>query len=303
MDLSYEHCTLCPRRCGVNRLAGETGFCGMGASVRVARAAPHYWEEPILSALTGSGTVFFSGCTLRCAYCQNQKISHEKFGRDLAPGQLREIFQRLVDAGVQNLNLVTPTHFLPDILPALEPKLPVPVVYNCGGYESVQTLRALEGKIDIYLPDFKYADSSLAARLSAAPDYPEAALAAIREMIRQVGPPVYGEEGELLRGVVVRHLILPGQLENSLVAIEAIASLPKGQFLFSLMRQYTPAGALAGTAPFDRAITDEEADAALSWAWLNGLEEGFFQDAQSAKEAYIPDFSLQGVDKPWEDML
>ena len=301
MALSYESCTLCPRRCGVNRAAGERGYCGMGAQVRAARAAPHYWEEPALSARGGSGTVFFSGCTLRCAYCQNGKISHEGFGIELDSAALRAVFERLLEAGVQNINLVTPTHFLPDILPALEPKLPVPVVYNCGGYESVETLRALEGKVDVYLPDYKYSDPALAARLSGAADYPQAALAAIREMLRQTGAPVFDDEGALVRGTLIRHLILPGYLDNTLGAIEAIASLPKGQFLFSLMRQYTPARGLE--APLDRAVTDEEADAALSWAWLCGLEQGYFQESGSAAEAYIPDFSLQGLDGPWEDWL
>ena len=301
MGISYESCTLCPRRCGVNRAAGELGFCRMGGHVRVARAAPHYWEEPVLSDGGGSGTVFFSGCTLRCSFCQNSRISRDGFGEELDKGRLRGILEQLVDAGVENINLVTPTHFLPDILPALEPKLPVPVVYNCGGYESVETLRALEGYVDIYLPDYKYADAALAARLSGAGDYPETALLAIREMIRQTGAPVMSEDGHLLHGTLIRHLILPGYLDNTLGAIEAIAALPKGQYLFSLMRQYTPINALP--APLDRMVTDEEADAALSWAMLCGLDEGFYQDAQSAEDAYIPDFSLQCIDRPWEPWL
>ena len=168
MGISYESCTLCPRRCGVNRAAGVLGFCRMGGHVRVARAAPHYWEEPVLSEGGGSGTVFFSGCTLRCSFCQNSRISRDGFGEELDKGRLRGILEQLVDAGVENINLVTPTHFLPDILPALEPKLPVPVVYNCGGYERVETLRELESHVDVYLPDLKYMDSRLADRLSAA---------------------------------------------------------------------------------------------------------------------------------------
>ena len=185
--LDYRHCTLCPRRCGVDRTAGQLGFCRMPDQIHAARAALHYWEEPVISGSYGSGAVFFSGCTLRCAFCQNGVISQENFGKPLSPAGLRAAFERLIDEGCQNINLVTPTHFLPSILPALTPKLPVPVVYNCGGYESVETLRQLEGLVDIYLPDFKYSDDRLAAKLSAAPDYGETAAAAIREMYRQVG--------------------------------------------------------------------------------------------------------------------
>ena len=180
--LSYTHCTLCPRRCGVDRTRGQLGFCKMPGQVHAARAGVHYWEEPVISGSFGSGAVFFSGCTLKCAFCQNYDISQENFGKPMTSAELRAAFERLIDEGVQNINLVTPTHFLPDILPALEPKLPVPVVYNCGGYESVETLRQLEGKIDVYLPDFKYSDNALAKKLSSAPDYFETASAAILEM-------------------------------------------------------------------------------------------------------------------------
>ena len=171
--LSYENCRLCPRQCGVDRTRAERGFCRMPGAIRAARAAAHYWEEPVISGSYGSGAVFFSGCTLRCRFCQNYEISANGAGRALTSAQLRDVFLRLIDEGVQNINLVTPTQFLPSILPALTPKLPVPVVYNCGGYESVETLRQLEGLIDVYLPDYKYSDAQLAARLSAAPDYPE----------------------------------------------------------------------------------------------------------------------------------
>ena len=216
-------CTLCPRRCGAERTETEGhGFCGMPAGLRVARAALHLWEEPPLSGTRGSGTVFFSGCTLRCCYCQNREISAGGFGRAVTTGRLREIFEELIAQGAHNINLVTPTHFLPWILPALEPKLPVPVVYNCGGYESVETLWLLEGKVDVYLPDLKYADAALAARLSAAPDYFPAATAAIREMFRQTGPYVM-EDGLLKRGVMIRHLVLPGQLDNTRRCIDWVA--------------------------------------------------------------------------------
>ena len=214
--MTYTACTLCPRRCGVNRAAGQLGFCRQGAQLRAARAAAHFWEEPCISGHWGSGAVFFSGCTLRCVYCQNHSISSGGAGQPLTAGQLRRVFEQLIDQGVHNINLVTPTQFLPDILPALEPKLPVPVIMNSGGYESVPTLRALEGLVDIYLPDFKYADPALGARLSSAGDYPAAALAAIREMARQTGPAQYDDDGMLLSGTLVRHLVLPGCVDNSL---------------------------------------------------------------------------------------
>ena len=281
-------CTLCPRRCGAERTETEGhGFCGMPAGLRVARAALHLWEEPPLSGTRGSGTVFFSGCTLRCCYCQNREISAGGFGRAVTTGRLREIFEELIAQGAHNINLVTPTHFLPWILPALEPKLPVPVVYNCGGYERAETLRALEGKIDIYLPDFKYANPSLAAELSGAADYFTVAAQAIREMVRQTGSPAWQGE-KLAGGTIIRHLILPGQVDNSLRVLDWIGeTFQPGQVLVSLMRQYTPMGGLA--APFDRRVTEEEYQAVLSWMYLNRLE-GFTQDAEAADSVYIPDF-------------
>ena len=203
-------CRLCPRECGAQRTEQRgSGFCGMPVGIRVARAALHRWEEPPISGTNGSGAVFFSGCTLRCCYCQNHAISAEGFGKDVTPQRLRAIFEELIAQGAHNIDLITATHFLPWILPALEPKLPVPLVYNCGGYEKVETLRRLEGLVDIWLPDMKYADGGLAAELSAAPDYFPVAAAAIQEMFRQTGPYVI-ENGLLRRGVVIRHLVLPG---------------------------------------------------------------------------------------------
>lgn len=293
--LSYEHCTLCPRRCGVNRAAGQLGFCRMPAQIHAARAAAHYWEEPVISGSFGSGTVFFTGCTLRCGFCQNAEISQNQVGFPLDFRRLREIFLRLIDEGVQNINLVTPTHFLPDILPALSPKLPVPVVYNCGGYESVETLRQLEGLVDVYLPDFKYSDGALAARLSAAPDYPEVAAAAISEMVRQTGPCTVVDD-ELRRGTLVRHLILPGCVDNSLGVVDWFADhFPDGSVLFSLMAQYTPMGPLAHTPPFDRTITEEEYAAVESWMELRGVQNGFVQDFASARRDFIPAFNGEGI--------
>ncbi len=293
--LTYANCTLCPRRCGVDRTAGALGFCRMPGRLRAARAAAHYWEEPAISGSFGSGAVFFSGCTLGCGYCQNEPISHQGLGKPLDSARLREIFESLIDEGVQNINLVTPTHFLPDILPALTPKLPVPVVYNCGGYESVETLRALEGLVDIYLPDFKYSDGALAARLSQAPDYPEIAAAAIEEMARQTGPCTL-EDDELVRGTLVRHLVLPGCVENSLGVVDWFADhFPDGSVWFSLMAQYTPMGRLAGTPPFDRTVTEDEYAAVRSWLELRGIEQGYVQDFQAATAEYIPEFDFTGL--------
>ena len=287
-------CTLCPRRCGAERTETEGhGFCGMPAGLRVARAALHLWEEPPLSGTRGSGTVFFSGCTLRCCYCQNREISAGGFGRAVTTGRLREIFEELIAQGAHNINLVTPTHFLPWILPALEPKLPVPVVYNCGGYESVETLRLLEGKVDVYLPDLEYADAALAARLSAAPDYFPAATAAIREMFRQTGPYVM-EDGLLKRGVMIRHLVLPGQLDNTRRCIDWVAqTFSPGQVLFSLMSQYTPQPGSEG--PLGRHVTAGEYRSAVAYMKNCGITDGFTQERTAAREEYTPPFDLTGV--------
>lgn len=293
--LSYTHCTLCPRRCGVDRTRGQLGFCKMPGQVHAARVGVHYWEEPVISGSFGSGAVFFSGCTLKCAFCQNYDISQENFGKPLTSAELRAAFERLIDEGVQNINLVTPTHFLPDILPALEPKLPVPVVYNCGGYESVETLRQLEGKIDVYLPDFKYSDNALAKKLSSAPDYFETASAAILEMYRQVGKPVI-EGDEMKRGVLLRHLVLPGCVDNSLGVLDWVAEhFRSGDILFSLMSQYVPMGCAAEMPPFDRRITELEYDSVLSYMMLLGIEDGYTQDFSSAERGYTPSFDLTGL--------
>lgn len=293
--LSYTHCTLCPRRCGVDRTRGQLGFCKMPGQVHAARAGVHYWEEPVISGSFGSGAVFFSGCTLKCAFCQNYDISQENFGKPMTSAELRAAFERLIDEGVQNINLVTPTHFLPDILPALEPKLPVPVVYNCGGYESVETLRHLEGKIDVYLLDFKYSDNALAKKLSSAPDYFETASAAILEMYRQVGKPVL-EDDEMKRGVLVRHLVLPGCVDNSLGVLDWVAEhFRSGDILFSLMSQYVPMGRAAEMPPFDRRITELEYDSVLSYMMLLGIEDGYTQDFSSAERGYTPSFDLTGL--------
>ena len=271
----------------MDRDAGELGFCRCPATALVAKTMLHQWEEPALAPNGKSGAVFFGGCTLGCKYCQNAAISGGAVGKPTDSAGLRQIFEDLIAQGAENIDLVTPTHFLPTILPALEPKLPVPVVYNCGGYERVESLRALDGKVDIYLPDLKYADPRLGRALSAAPDYFEKATAAILEMHRQVGAPQFHGE-KLVRGVVIRHLILPGFVENSLKVLDWIGeAFAPGEVLVSLMRQYTPMPGLP--APLDRRVTDEEYDAVLSWMYLNDLE-GFTQEEDSADANFIPDF-------------
>ena len=279
--LSYRSCMLCPRRCGVDREAGELGFCRMPGQLRAARAMLHYGEEPPICANYGTGAVFFV-------------FLHEVKPSGVLPIiSMRETFLRLIDEGAQSIDLVTPTHFLPSILPALTPRLPVPVIYNCGGYESVETLRELEGLIDIYLPDYKYADPELAARLSGARDYPAVAAAALREMYRQVGGTVLNEDGQMIKGMLVRHLVLPGYLSNTLAALDTIAALfPARDVPVSLMSQYVPMGNLP--APLDRGITREEYDGALSWMELCGLT-GYWQDFSSATTEYLPDFSDPGL--------
>ena len=285
--MDYSNCELCPRVCGVNRTAGERGFCGCPDTALVAKAMLHKWEEPALAGGGGSGAVFFGGCTLGCKFCQNAAISGGPVGVPTDSAGLRRIFEDLIAQGAENIDLVTPTQYLPTIAPALNPKLPVPVVYNCGGYERAETIRALEGKIDIYLPDLKYCDASLAAELSGAADYFSAAADAIREMVRQTGRPRWKGE-RMARGTIIRHLILPGQVENSLRVLDWIGeNFAPGEVLVSLMRQYTPMGGLP--APYDRRVTEEEYEAVLSWMYLNRLE-GFTQEAAAADAGFIPDF-------------
>ena len=286
-EMDYVNCTLCPRQCGVDRTVGQRGFCAAPAEAMVAKAMLHQWEEPVLAGSGGSGAIFFSGCTLGCAYCQNRAISGAAVGKAMDSRGLRQLMEDLIARGAENIDLVTPTHYLPTILPALEPKLPVPVVYNCGGYERPETIRALAGKVDIYLPDLKYAEESLAAALSGAGDYFEVAAAAIREMVAQVGAPKWNGE-KLKSGVIVRHLILPGHVENSLKVLDWLGeTFAPGEILVSLMRQYTPMPGLS--APLDRTVTEDEYQAVLSWMMLNDLE-GFTQEAEAADAGFIPDF-------------
>ena len=263
----------------------------MGAQPRLARAMLHFGEEPVISGEKGAGAVFFSGCTLRCKFCQNADISEH--GKGKPSENLRAIFEKLIADGAQTLDLVTPTHFLPDILPALSPKLLIPVVYNCGGYERIETLRLLDGKIDVYMPDLKYADNTLAAKYSAAPDYSEVATAAILEMYRQVGDVVI-ENGIMKKGVLIRHLVLPNCLDNTLRVIEWVAeNFPKNAVLFSLMSQYVPMNGVQ--APLNRTITEEEYSGAVSWMEFCGLSNGFTQEFSSATTEYLPSFNFDGI--------
>lgn len=285
--MSYVNCNLCPRQCGVDRTKGEKGFCRCPDTALVAKTMLHQWEEPALAGSGGSGAIFFGGCTLGCKYCQNAAISGGPVGKAVNSQELRQMMEALISQGAENIDLVTPTHFLPTVIPALTPKLPVPVVYNCGGYERTESIAKLTGLVDIYLPDMKYADNALAARLSGAGDYFQVASNAIQEMVRQVGPVQWDGE-KVTRGVIIRHLILPGQIENSLKVLDWIGdTFAPGQVLVSLMRQYTPMPDLP--APFDRPITQEEYDAVLSWMLLNDLQ-GFTQEASSSTTAFIPDF-------------
>ena len=285
--MDYVNCNLCPRRCGVDRTAGERGYCGCGDKAMIAKEMLHNWEEPALAGRGGSGAIFFGGCTLGCRYCQNRAISSAPVGEEMDSRQLRLLMQDLIAQGAENIDLVTPTHFLPTVLPALEQKLPVPVVYNCGGYERPETIALLDSKVDIFLPDMKYGDNALARQLSGAEDYFEVASRAIRTMVDITGP-VQWQSEKLKKGTVIRHLILPGHVENSLKVLDWIGqTFRRGEVLVSLMRQYTPMPGLS--APLDRTVTEEEYQAVLSWVYLNGLE-GFTQEETAADKGFIPDF-------------
>lgn len=289
-------CTLCPLQCGADRTR-VPGACGAG-SLKVARAALHHWEEPCISGSRGSGTVFFSHCTLRCCYCQNFPISAQGLGKEISVERLRDIFLELQAQGAHNINLVSPTQYLPWILPALDGArsmgLTIPIVYNTGGYERVETVRLLAPYVDIWLTDLKYGDDALGQRLSGVPDYFTVARDAIRQMIAQCPLPQYDQEGILQKGVIIRHLVLPGQTGDSQKVLDWMASLPKGSYIPSLMSQFTPFHK-AAEAGLGRRITSYEYKKVLNHALALGLEEGFCQDKSSAKEEYTPPFDLEGV--------
>jgi len=288
-------CEICPRRCNAERTAEKAGgVCRMPAGLVVARAMLHLWEEPVLSGKNGAGCIFFSGCNLGCVFCQNGHISHENFGKVITPAHLREIMEDLVSQGAHCIDLVTPTHFTPWVLEALEKPLGVPVVWNSGGYERVESVEAWRGYIDIWLADLKYVSSALSAELSAAPDYFEVAAAAIDEMVRQVGAYQLGDDGLMRSGVILRHLVLPGQMENTKRVIDYVSThFPPKTVLFSLMSQYTPQP--GSTGALARRLNEREYRTAVQYMRDCGLTDGFCQELSSAKEEYTPVFDLQGV--------
>lgn len=290
-------CLLCPRRCGTDRAAGERGFCGMGSEPVVARSAAHFGEEPCISGVRGSGTVFFSGCSLHCVFCQNREISIVARGREVTVPRLVEIFGELEAQGVHNLNLVTATHFADSVVEALKIARPsIPVVWNSSGYEAPETLKMLEGFVSVYLPDLKYSLPSRASRYSGAGDYPETAKAAVSEMFRQTGPYVLDGEGIMRRGVLIRHLMLPGALEDTLDIIDFVSSaFPKNGVLFSLMSQYTPLADKKEYPELARRIDSGEYERARRYLDIAGITDGYTQEPDSATEEMIPNFDLSGV--------
>lgn len=298
-DLS--DCTLCPRKCHVDRTAGQTGFCGQSDKIMAARAALHFWEEPCLSGTNGSGAVFFSGCNLHCIYCQNHTIAQGQSGKEISVERLSEIFLELQDKQAHNINLVTPTHYVPQIIHALQTAkdngLTIPVVYNTSGYENVDTLKRLEGLIDIYLPDLKYHDSTLSARYSNAPDYFAKASVAIEEMLRQTGGPVFadGEDSLMLKGVIVRHLLLPGCETDSRYLLQYLHQTYGNDIYVSIMNQYTPMPYVTDIPAFNRRITPEEYDRIVDYAIQIDIENGFIQEGETASESFIPDFDCEGI--------
>lgn len=309
-------CNLCPRSCHVDRTAGNRGYCGQTATLRVARAALHMWEEPCISGTVGSGTVFFSGCPLRCVFCQNRDIAAGQVGKEITVERLSHIFLELQEKGAANINLVTPTHFVPQIAEALRlakaAGLILPVVYNTSSYERVETLQLLDGLVDVYLPDMKYMSRDLSRRYSHAADYFGYASAAIVEMVRQVGEPIFegtipeeaaeSTDGEdeyagpmIRRGVIVRHLVLPGQIEDSKAVIRYLYETYGDRIYISIMNQYTPLSGLEPYPEIDRKLTAEEYEEVVDYAIELGVENGFIQEGETAEESFIPAFDLEGV--------
>lgn len=295
-------CNICPRKCDRQRDKGEVGYCGVDGRIRVARAALHFWEEPCISGTEGSGTVFFSGCNLHCVYCQNQKISKGNVGKYISVDELAHIFLDLQKKGANNINLVTPTHYCKEIKEALilakQNGLQIPIVYNCGGYESEESLRMLDGLIDIYLTDFKYMSHELSKKYSKASDYPEVAKKALKEMVRQQGVPIFegmdeNEDGIMKAGVIVRHLILPGYTSDSKKIVKYLYETYGNQIYISLMSQFTPLPHTKAYPELMRTVTEEEYDAVVDYAIDLGVECGFIQEGEVAKESFIPEFSDQ----------
>ncbi len=294
----YNSCTLCPKHCGVNRTSGQTGFCGMPATIQVARASLHMWEEPCISGTNGSGTVFFTGCNLKCVFCQNHTIAIGKKGREVSVSQLADLFLMLQDKGAHNINLVTPSHYVPGIAEALrlskKQGLRLPIVYNTSGYDSVSTLSLLDGLIDVYLPDFKYVSQELSKRYSHVADYFEVAKASLAEMFRQVGSPVF--DGALLvKGIVVRHLLLPGCTEDSKAVIQYLHATYGDNIFISIMNQYTPLPHVVAFPEINRKVTPAEYDEVVDYAIDLGVENGFIQEGDTAEESFIPEFDFTGL--------
>jgi len=290
-------CNICPRKCGAVREDHQGfGVCGMGALPRIARASLHHWEEPCISGFSGSGTVFFSGCSLKCAYCQNYEISAGGFGEYITEDRLYDIFLELIDQGAHNINLVNPTHYAHILTKVLEKPLSVPVVWNTGGYESIDTLKSLSGKVSIYLTDLKYLENDIAKKYSKAEDYPEVSTAALSEMFSQTGRYYINDEGIMEKGVIVRHLILPNHLKNTEKVINYIGeNFSEGDILFSLMSQYTPFGKAKDYPELCRRLNQDEYDKAYEMLDKSCICDGFFQELSSAEEEYIPNFDLTGV--------
>lgn len=299
IETSMKACRLCPRNCGADRLSGQRGRCGMTARLSVARAALHMWEEPCISGEEGSGTVFFSGCALGCVYCQNHEIAAGQTGKEITVERLAEIFLELQGKKANNINLVTAGHYLPQVVRALElakaEGLEIPVVYNSGGYEKAETLRMLNGLVDIYLPDMKYMSPEIAGRYSAAPDYFQVAQTALAEMVRQTGHAVFDERDMMQRGVIVRHLQLPGCLEDSKRVIRYLYEAYGDDIYISIMNQYTPLPYVACIPELNRRITEEEYDELVDYAIDLGVENGFIQEGETAEESFIPPFNIEGV--------
>lgn len=293
-------CNICPRNCNVDRDI-QKGFCSMYNTVKISRAALHMWEEPCISGDKGSGTVFFSGCNMKCVFCQNKEISTGGFGKEISIERLTEIFLELQAKGALNLNLVTPTHYVPQIITAVlnAKKLGfnLPILYNSSGYEKVETLKMLEGIVDIWLPDFKYIDSVSAKKYSKAEDYPEYAKKAIAEMVRQQPECIFNDDGIIQKGVIVRHLVLPGQVENSKSAIKYLYDNYKDNIYISIMSQYTPCTDLSDYPEINRKLTWEEYYKVVDYAIEIGVENGFLQEEDAASESFIPLFDLEGVEK------
>lgn len=299
LQTMLKECHLCPRNCGVDRLAGQKGFCGVDAGIMVARAALHMWEEPCISGKEGSGAVFFSGCSLGCVFCQNRTISKGQSGKVITVEHLTELFLDLQAQKANNINLVTAGHFLPQVREALilakEQGLTIPVVYNSSGYEKAEMLRYLEGLVDIYLPDLKYLEADLAGKYSHAKDYPEVAMKALEEMVRQVRMPEFDERGMMKKGVIVRHLLLPGHVRNSKKVLEYLYGTYGDQIYISLMNQYTPMPAMKDDPQLSRKVTDREYDRLLDHAISFGVTNCFIQEGETAKESFIPEFNGEGV--------